>query len=459
MVSFTNISGTTEIGSNSYLLDIDGTRIVLDSGMNPKKEGLEAIPDFDAIGRVLGEDTPLDAIFITHSHLDHIGTLPVLQERRPEAEVFMTHATAALTEIMLHNSINVMEAKRIDLGIADYPFFTHDELDNLSESWHARHYDEAFRVGFGKNVLATLYDAGHIMGSAGVLLEGISGDTVFYTGDVQFENQSLIPGADFPTEGVDTLIMECTRGDFHRSVHYNRNEEIERLGQCIADTLERGGAVLIPVFALGKSQELLYILHKLKERGAFPRKTPIYFGGLSAKVTKLFDKFADKIPRFHPEFLLREQVDTAPVPRKGKAPLRCEAGNIYLVSSGMMSEKTLSNNMAEQIISQERSSVLFVGYCDPESPAGVLKTIPRGEHVRLRHNGRPVQRNCSIESFDFSGHASRELLVDYALRLKPKRVILVHGDGDAVEWMKTRLNEGLPGADIIAPECGKTYTF
>lgn len=459
MVSFTNISGAEEIGSNCYLLDIDNTKIVLDCGMNPKKEGAAAMPDFETLNQVIGQGEVLDSIFITHSHLDHIGTLPVLQEKQPVAEVYMTHATAALTETMLHNSINVMTAKRIDMGIVEYPYFTHEELDRLSESWQSRHYDEAFKIGFRKEVLATFHDAGHIMGSAGVLFESLSGETVFYTGDVQFEDQNLIPGANFPDKGVDTLIMECTRGGMQRSVHYKRSEEIERFGQCIADTLAQGGAVLIPVFALGRSQEMLYIIHRLKQKGVVPRNTPVYFGGLSAKVTKLFDKFADKTPRMHPEFQLREEIDTAPIPRKGKAPLRCEPGNIYLVSSGMMTEKTLSNYMAEQILPRDKNSILFVGFCDPDSPAGELKTIPRGEMVRMRANAQPVPRNCSIESFDFSGHAPREMLVDYAVMLKPRRIILVHGDPDAVEWMDAQLKTLLPGTEIIAPEPGRTYTF
>ena len=164
----------------------------------------------------------------------------------------MTPAAAALSEVMLHNSVNVMSAKRLDLGIVEYPFFTHNDLDRLSDAWHAKSCNEVFRVGFRQNVLATFYDAGHILGSAGVMLEGESGHTVFYTGDVQFEDQSMIPGADFPESGVDTLVMECTRGGFQRSTRYSRPEEMVRFGKAIAETLERGGAVLIPVFAIGK---------------------------------------------------------------------------------------------------------------------------------------------------------------------------------------------------------------
>ena len=133
MISFTNISGAEEIGANCYLLEMDGTRIVLDSGMHPKREGMAAMPDFDSM-----EPNSVEAVFLSHSHLDHLGTLPVLQEKQPAAEVFMTPAAAALSEVMLHNSVNVMSAKRLDLGIVEYPFFTHNDLDRLSDAWHAK---------------------------------------------------------------------------------------------------------------------------------------------------------------------------------------------------------------------------------------------------------------------------------------------------------------------------------
>lgn len=454
MIKFTNISGSDEIGSNCYLLELDGTRVVLDSGMHPKKEGLAAMPNFDAI-----EENSLDAIFLSHSHLDHLGTIPVLQDKQPTAEVFMTPATAALSEVMLHNSVNVMMSKRLELGIVEYPFFTHKELDVLCESWRAKTCNEAFRVGYRQNILATFYDAGHILGSAGIQLETESGHTVFYTGDVQFEDQSMIPGADFPESGIDTLIMECTRGGAHRCEHYTRSSEMERFGHQIAKTLERGGAVLIPVFAIGKSQEMLYNLHQFKQNGVIPGNTPVYFGGLSAKVTTLYDKFSTLTRRHDPDFKLKEEVETVPLPRKGRAPLVCSPGNIYVVSSGMMTEKTISNSIADQFLPYPSHSIFFVGYCDPDSPAGILKDTPHGDNVKMRPNGQKVPRLCEIQSFDFSGHAPRESLVAYAKKLSPKRIILVHGDPDAIEWMQNRLQEELPDTEVVAPEQGVCYSF
>ncbi len=451
MITFTNLSRSFEIGSNCYLVDIDGSRIVLDSGMHPKKEGFEATPDFSLIGAA-----DPDCIFITHSHLDHIGTLPVMQDKYPAAEVIMTDGTALIGEAMLHNSVNVMTAKRTQEGIIDYPFFTHGELEAATRHWVTRPYNAPFRTGRNGEVLATLYDAGHILGSCGVLLEGGSGTTVFYTGDVQFENQTLIAGADFPEDGVDVLIIESTHGVTERPADYTREKELRRFADTIREVLENDGAVLIPVFALGKSQGLLCEIGRFKEQGLIP-DVPVYFGGLSSKITALFDKLADSTPRLHPGYRLRESVEVHGLPKAGREPLVASAGNIYLVSSGMMSEHTVSHKLAEQIITHPKDAILFVGYSDPDSPAGKVKATDHGENVKLREKGgQAYPLNCRVESFDFSGHATREALVDYAKRLNPKKVLVVHGDPAAAEWLQQAIAAELPDAEVLTPEPGKT---
>lgn len=453
MITFTNLTGAAEIGSNCYLLDIDGSRIVLDAGMHPKKEGNEAKPDFNSIGAA-----DPDAVFITHSHLDHIGTLPVFQDEYPGAEVIMTSGTAEIGLAMLHNSVNVMTAKRTEEGIFEYPFFTHGELDHAARLWMTRPYGEPFRTGHRGSVLATLHDAGHILGSCGVELETESGTTIFYTGDVQFDHQSLIAGADFPRKGVDILIMECTHGNTQRDAGYSREKELRRFADCIRETLEHDGAVLIPVFALGKSQELLCEIGRFKQKGLIP-DVPVYFGGLSTKITQLYDKLCDSTPRLNPGYRLRDHVETHALPKQGKAPLVVSPGNIYMVSSGMMSEHTVSNTLAAQVLPHPNDAILFVGYSDPESPAGRIKVTPHGGQVSLRdkEGGQTYPLLCRTECFDFSGHASREALTNYAAELSPKRILLIHGDPEATASMQRSLAERLPETDIIVPSPGKTY--
>ncbi|MFI3242948.1 MAG: MBL fold metallo-hydrolase [Akkermansia sp.] len=451
MIKLTNLSGANEIGSNSYLLEIDNSRIVLDAGMHPKKEGNAAKPQY----QLIGDDSP-DTIFITHAHLDHIGTLPVVQELYPNAEVIMTPGTAMVGEGMLHNSVNVMTSKRTNDGVVEYPFFTHGELDNATLSWMSHDYNEYFRVGRKREILANLRDAGHILGSCGVQLESQSGTTFFYTGDVQFSNQTLIPGASFPEEGIDILMMECTHGATPSDEDYNRKKELLAMAKVIRETLENNGAVLIPVFALGKSQELLYELGRFRDEGIIPN-APIYFGGLSTKVTIYYDKLADSTPRLKPGYRLRQSIKTQGLPKQGKAPLIASAGNIYLVSSGMMSEHTVSNVLASQVLPRKNDTIIFVGYSDPDSPAAWIKATKAGDLVRLKaKGGQAYPVNCRIEQFSFSGHATRDALLEYTARLAPKKVLLVHGDPAALDWMAQSISNILPETEVIIPEAGKT---
>lgn len=450
MITLTNLTGVDEIGANSYLLDLEGSRIVLDAGMHPKKDGNEAKPDY----KLIGAADP-DCIFITHSHLDHIGTLPVFQDEYPSAEVIMTEGTVKVGDAMLHNSVNVMTSKRMAEGIVEYPFYTHGELERHSRAWIGRPYNEPFRTGYNGNVLATLYDAGHILGSCGVLLESVTGKTVFYTGDVQFDNQTLISGADFPQDGVDILIMECTHGCTERSADYTREKELQRFATAIREVLENGGAVLIPVFALGKSQELLCELGRFKEHGLIP-DVPIYFGGLSSKITLIYDRLTDSTPRLNPGYKLKDHVETHGLPKQGKAPLIVSPGNIYLVSSGMMSEHTVSYNMASQVLPRPNDAILFVGYSDPDSPAGRIKATNHGDIVKPNGKGQGYPLRCRIECFDFSGHATREALINYACKLNPQTIVLVHGDPEATASMQAELEIKLPQSTIVVPPPGKT---
>jgi Cft2 family RNA processing exonuclease len=129
---FINLTRQTEIGANSYFLELDGKKVVLDAGLHPKQEGDAALPLYKLV-----TDGSLDAIVISHAHQDHVGSLPVLMRRQPQARVFMTHPTAKLSDVMLHNSVNVMARQRDELGIRTYPLFTHREADRDSELWQS----------------------------------------------------------------------------------------------------------------------------------------------------------------------------------------------------------------------------------------------------------------------------------------------------------------------------------
>lgn len=448
---FQNLSRRAEIGANSYLLDLGETRIVLDAGMHPKHEGQEALP--------LLESLPYDSIhsiILSHCHLDHVGSLPLLMRQQPSAQVYMTEACAELAEAMLHNSVNVMTAKRAELGMTEYPLFTHREVDRMRKQWEFRPLNKSFSLG-DSDVECRFFDAGHIMGAVGVLLRH-EGKRIFYTGDVNFEDQTLSKGAKFPCEPVDLLITETTRGAQDRRADYTRQSEMERFGRAIEQTLKRDGSVLIPVFAMGKTQEVLMMLHLLRQARLI-RNAPILIGGLSTKMTVIYDKFADKIPRQHPGFELLEKMDLMVAGRRRDKDIHYDSGYIFALSSGMMTENTASNRFAFEFVNNPKNALLFVGYTDPESPGGKIRLAKKGDTVTIDSNKAPVELRCEIQEFDFSGHATRQDLRRFANELSPKKVLLVHGDPQAAAWFQEVLSGDLPGSEVLVPPPGQSIEF
>lgn len=449
-----NLTGCNEIGSHCFHVMMGNTHIVLDSGVHPKREGLASLPEFDRLPA--GE---AEALLVTHAHLDHMGAVPVLIEKQPGITTYTTPATLAIGEAMLHNSVNVMSSKRIEEGIVEYPLFGHHDLDRMLDTWQTQDFGRTFPLGRARKVKASFHPAGHILGAAGVLLEA-NGHRLLYTGDVNFEDQTTIPAAALPTKNINTLLMECTRGAVGRPEGYTRSSEEYRFAQSIQNTLDRGGIVLVPVFALGKTQEVLTMIHQFKRKGWVANSAPVYIGGLSTKVTRIFDKFANSTPRMKPGFRIMEEVDVTVAGKKSsKGLFRCQPGGIYVLSSGMMTEKTLSNRIAEQILPHPANSLLMVGYADPDSPAGAIKKAVRGEKIKMHNHCSGIPFNCQLETFDFSGHASRDQLLEFARKVNPERLFLVHGDQKALIWMKEACEKILPDTEIFIAEPNMRYEW
>ena len=453
-MKFTNLTRHTEIGANSYHLEIGHHRLLFDCGMHPKNTGDDALPNFKAIG-----DSEVEAILMSHAHQDHIGTLPVAMRRFPRAQIFMTEATAEVGSVLLHNSVNVMTRQREEIGEMLYPLFTHREIDRASERWRWCPTRQRISIAGERaaprekdTITFEFFDAGHVLGSTGVMLRG-EGKTVFYTGDVNFDDQTIMQAAAFPEEKPDVLIMECTRGDHAKSEGWTRAGEEQRLGDALAAAFERDACVLIPVFALGKTQEVLAMLYKFRRQRLLP-EFPIYIGGLSSKFTDIYDRRTHTSRRQLSRLKLMREVAPFILNDETVRSAALRGGRVYVLSSGMMIPKTLSNVFARRIIENPQHSIFFVGYANPNSPAGVLREAGQGGEVALDPD-KPSQRiRCNIEQFQFSAHATRESLIEYAKKISPKTIVLVHGDAPAVEWMRTTLSNELSGSKVIVPTPG-----
>ena len=453
-MKFTNLTRAEEIGANCYLLETVGTRILLDAGMHPRAAGSGATPDFAAL-----DGLAFDAMVLTHAHQDHVGCLPLAMRRAPDAPVYMTEATAGIADVMLHNSVNVMMRQREELGLPDYPLFSHREVERLTDQWRlvdlGKRFDLSAEGDRTEAVTCELFDAGHILGSAGALIRA-EGKCVFYTGDVNFEDQTLMRAAKFPEENIDVLIMETTRGDSPVPEGFTRKSEEKRFINALQAALDGGGPVLIPVFALGKTQELLALLHGARKSGTLRGSFGLYVGGLGAKITAVTDNLRGRAPRRYGDLKLAACMPMEVVGGRDMAQLPVLPRTVYAVSSGMMTENTLSNMLAPRILENPKAHCMFVGYSDPDSPAGRVRASGEGVEISLDPRRPPVKRRCRLDQFTLSAHSTRDGLLDYARKLQPGKILLVHGDPPAVSWFARELPRVCPRSEVIIPPPGQT---
>ena len=449
-----NLNPATDIGASAWFVEMEGHRLLLDAGTHPKREGRESLPLYDLI-----KDEPLDAIAITHCHHDHVGSLPVAVRHFPKAHVLMTELSYFLVERVLHNSVNVMIRQRDEMGIREYPLYSHDEVDEMAHlfqgfkynreiSWAAFH---KLQAGYQSPMLE-FYDAGHALGSAGVMVRG-ERETLFYTGDVCFQDQTILKGARFEDVEADVLIMETTRGNRVLPPGFSREAEVERLAQTIQRVLQRNGCVLIPVFALGRTQEILAQLALLMRAGKI-KEQPIYIGGLGRVFTEIYDLQAHRTHRQHSNLQLREALELIVLDSKQTNTMRLTGGRIFVITAGMMSENTAAHDLALRMIGDEKQAICFVGYADPETPGGRLKAAKQGETFFFSNTAGQVTKLCEVDDFDLTAHANREDLLDFIGEVDPRTVLLGHGGDEARAWFEEEIRRRHPKIKIIQPQPG-----
>src|SRR5499427_2837899 len=423
-----NLNTDTAIGASAWFVEIEGHRLLMDAGTHPKREGHSSLPLYDLVKK---ED--LDAIAISHCHHDHVGSLPVAIRYFPKAHVLMTELSYFLVERVLHNSVNVMKRQRDELGIREYPLFSHGEVEEVAPLFQGFKYNrevdwasfEKARAGFLSPTLE-FCDAGHALGSAGIMVRAQK-ETLFYTGDVCFHDQTILKSARFEDVKADVLIMETTRGNRVLREGFSRETEIERLSQAIQRVLARKGSILIPTFALGRTQEILALLAVLIGEGKLARQ-PIYIGGLGRVFTEIYDLESHRTHRQFPNLQLHEALNLVVLEQGQAEKMKLAGGRLFVITAGMMSENTAAHNLALRMIEDPDQAIFFVGYTDPDTPGGRLKAAKHGETFLLSASGGEVTRWCEIEDFDLTAHANRGELLDFVGEVDPRVVLLGHGE-------------------------------
>lgn len=449
MITFLPIGGGNEIGANCYYLNFNGNGIILDCGIHPQKTGLKSLPDFNLLN-----DKPVDTCLISHAHQDHIGSLPFLVKKYPYVKIISTPQTRALAELTLHNSVSILKN---EIEEKDFEFYNHDEVDLLIKMIEYKAYENQFELNSFHQfkdamVNVKFYDAGHILGSAGILLEN-NGHKIFYTGDINLTSQTLLPKAKLPEIKIDTLILETTYGATDSDLLLDWNSESLRFAKEANNILNKGGSILIPVFSLGKMQEMLATIWLLMQKRKLTT-VDIYTGGIGTKINRVYDYNRFVVDRVDNEFEIcsiaqKDFYDVTNTEEFFKHPC------IVLASSGMMLKNTASYNFAKRFLTQKNSAIFTVGYMDSESPGYIIANAEQGDKIQLNNSDELTEVKCLIRNFKFSAHARREDLLMIVDKLKPANVILTHGDEEAIDWIGLSILKKYKNINVHVAMAGK----
>lgn len=446
-INFSVLGGGGEIGANSYLLSINDTNIVLDAGLHPRKKGSQSFPDYESI-----KDKTIEHLIITHAHTDHIGSLPYFLKFFPYAKIHTTKATLSLAEIMLNNTTRILKEEfdfEFDKSlISNYKEETLDIIPMI-----VKRYDYNEKIFLTENVSFEFFDAGHILGSASVLINA-GGKKIFYTGDINLRNQSLIPQAELPSHKIDILITESTNCASENYPDYK--EETKRLASFINRVINKGGSVLIPSFALGKAQELLMRIYSLMKKNQIPH-VPIYYSSMSKAVNDIYDDYNFTVNRIKKGFRLSE-IDFTLLKREDNSKGDFyKKPSIIIATSGMMMPRTASYIIARQFLQRANFGIAVCGYCDPETPGYKIKNAKPYDRIYFNNYDNGIDVKCEIGNFRFSSHSRKEEIESIIDDLNPETIIIVHGDETAINALGSYAINKYPNKRIIAPELNREY--
>ena len=464
----------TVTGSN-HLVEAAGKKFLIDCGMYQGK----ITEEYDNSDPFTFNIEDIDFMILTHAHIDHSGRIPKLYNEGYRKPIYATKATCDLCSIMLPDSGHIQETeiewrnrKRIREGKEPLPpLYTAEEAIKCQEVFVPVDYEDIIEID--DNISIRFNDAGHMLGSAIVEIwvqEDGKTTKIVFTGDL---GNNDLPLLDAPTmiSNADYLVMESTYGN---RLHIRNDNKAEIFLDIVSETLNKGGTVVIPSFAVGRTQEILYEIDKLKEEKGqdedFFKKyekvmkadvfvdSPLAISAteIFKKNTELFDEeIQEKIKSGdHPlEFPGLKFTVTA---EESKELNEREEPCIILSASGMCDVGRIKHHLKHNLW-KENSTILFVGY---QAPGTLGRSIVDGAQ-KVKIFGEEIAVNARIEYIEgFSGHADQEWLLNfvYSFRTPPKHIFLVHGEEEGQKVLKQKIEEQME-INVTIPAFGETYTL
>lgn len=455
MIKFLPLGGADEIGASCFYLNIFGTGLLLDCGTHPRKKGKDSLPNFNLIN-----NEPVDFVIISHAHQDHIGALPFLVQEFPHVIIYSTYQTKEIADITLHNAVNILAQENlVENELRNY---THDEIDLLVKSIRDIEYLKTIEIkglrhSINESIKITLSDAGHILGAASVIIE-IAEQKIIYTGDINLSSQSLMQSADINYFNDSTLLLtETTYGSTDSAQLGTWASESKRFAKAANKVLHKGGSVLIPVFALGKTQEMLSTINYLIKKRLLT-DCPIYTGGISREISNIYDRNRYLVNYGNNEFLLKDVPQINLLEVDDHNTFKKNPG-IVLASSGMMLSGTTSYKLMEFWIKQSNFGIFTVGYLDVDTPGYKVINTRKGESAVLMDSKEPQIIYCDTERFYFPSHSKREALLKIAKISNAGKIVLLHGENDSKDWIGHHLLHQQKSIQLYSSEIGKEIRF
>jgi metallo-beta-lactamase family protein len=440
------------VTGSQHLVEANGYKILLDCGMyqGPRQEAEERNRKFSF------DPAQVEAVVLSHAHIDHSGNLPNLVKQGFNGPVYATRATAHLTNIMLIDSGHIQEADAAFLNKRNgregkplvEPLYTQEDAALVAQHFVGVDYEELFEPAPG--VMGRIIEAGHILGSGAVALEvKEKGKTtrLWFSGDIGRRDLPLLRDPALPEE-TDYLIMECTYGD---KPHSDPQLAYDELRTVVGRTLKRGGKVIIPAFAVGRTQEIVYFLHQMFEKNELPRVPVFVDSPLAVNVSDVFrahpECFDDETNAFiaagkHRTLLGFDRLTYTRSVEESKALNTRKDAMIIISASGMAETGRILHHLRNNI-GDPKNTILIVSW---QAPYTLGRRLADRE-TEVKIFGEVFERRAEVATIGgLSAHAGQDFLMEYALEVKScvKQVFLVHGEPEAAGILREKLyDEGL----------------